>query len=134
MTVLNKEQVGLEVALTNKPLSQIAGRFHVSVAGLTNQLNRILFMVTLCWNGENHVFYRYSKTRGQALQQAKRALEKKLGLAHKSLGAKFHMEFESIVKITPCICYTCRHQKDKACPENGDVSALHYCTKWENKR
>lgn len=132
--MLDKERITLEIALTDKTLVQIASKYGVSVSGVTRQIQRILFMIRLCWKGETHVFYRHSRTRAKALQQAKRALEKKLGLIHKSLSSQFALEFESVTKVIPCICYTCRHQKDKACPETGDGSALHYCIKWEWKR
>ena len=129
MKILNKEQVQKRLMMEDKTMSELAAGYGVSVAAISLIAKRTLFKITLCWKGENHTFYRYSKTRAQALSQAIRGTEKALGYVTKSLSAHFKLEYNSIVHVVPCICLTCSK------PNNCDcIDSIYSCEKCEEKR
>jgi hypothetical protein len=136
--VLNKEsklQIQIDLAIKDKDYVDLAHVYRVSSTLIKDAVERVLFKITLCYAGENHIFYRNARTRKQALGQAKRGLEKKLGYERGRLGAHFHLDFHSIVRVVPCVCYTCKHSKDKLCLITADYSsAMGYCNKWEEHR
>lgn len=63
------------------------------------ELKRYLYEISLCKAGETHVFYRYARTKEQALQCGIRGIEKCLGYTRGSLKAEFMSEEKDNKKI-----------------------------------